>query len=85
MNLLPFGPQLSQLDKEEGDGCHLDGTCVPRPGVLFLALVSCLPFPHECPLVSLGHDPALPYRSVDFLLDSSLRKLYPSMEKPSSS
>lgn len=60
MNLLPFGPQLSQLDKEEGDGCHLDGTCVPSPGVPFLAPVSCLPFPHERPLVSLGHDPALP-------------------------
>lgn len=25
------------------------------------------------------------HRSVDFLLDSSLRKLYPSVEKPSSS
>ena len=32
MNLLPFGPQLSRLDKEEGDGCHLDGTCVRVQG-----------------------------------------------------
>lgn len=56
MNLLPSGPQFSQPDKQEGDGCHLNGTCVPRPGVPFLALVSCLPFPHERPLVSLGHD-----------------------------
>lgn len=41
-----LGFQFSQLGKEEGDGCHLDGACALCPGVPFLALVSCLPLPH---------------------------------------
>lgn len=35
-----------QLNKEEGDGCQLDGTCALCLGVPSLALTSCLPFPH---------------------------------------
>lgn len=76
-------PQFPQLNKEKGDVCHLDGTHVLHLGVPFLALTSYLLFPPLAPrahlLIPVHH------RSVDFLLDSSLRKLYPSVEKPSSS
>lgn len=53
-------PQFPHLNKEERDGCHLDGLCAMHLGVPSLALTVCLPFPHWHPLAACSSPSTAP-------------------------